>query len=307
MTEEADYVIVGGGTAGCVLAARLSEGGRHRVALLEAGGEDDSFWIRAPLGFGRLYDDPRYNWRYEGEPEAGLDGARPFLPRGKVLGGTGSINGLIHSPAHRSDFDLWRDLGNAGWSYDEVLPFFDKARAALLGTFAHDDQGDDARQSNLPRHALADAFIAGAGQAGFAAGMHSDRTDEDTFAYNLAAIRNGRRSSSATAYLHPARSRPNLRVLLHATAKRIVFEGARASEVEYTCGGQTRSIKALREVIVAGGTYNSPALLQRSGIGPQALLQAHAIPWWPRPREWERTCRITSPSGAHTGARSPSP
>jgi len=271
-----DYVVVGAGSAGCVLAARLSQCGRHRVALVEAGGEDASFWIHAPLGFGKLYDDPRYNWRYEGEPEPELGGARPYLPRGKVLGGTGSINGMIHSPPHRADFDHWRDLGNHGWGYDDVRSYFDRAADCSFEA-ASRASGGSLHVERMPPHPLADAFIEAGAHAGFGRHEVADGESEDGFAYNDVAIRNGRRCSSATAYLRPARRRANLAVILHATARRIVFAGRRAAGVEYVCDGRVHAIEARREVIVTAGTYGSPALLQRSGIGDAAFLRERGI------------------------------
>ncbi len=277
-TDEVDYVIVGAGSAGCVLAARLSESGKYRVAIIEAGGEDRSFWIHAPIGFGRLYDDARYNWLYESEPEFGLDGARQFLPRGKTLGGTSSINGMIYSRGQRRDFDHWRDLGNTGWGYADVEPFFEKAEDNELGAAYGRPVGGPMHVSNLPRNELADAFIQAGVQAGYDETDLRDGSHEEGFGYNQLTIRGGRRCSAAVAYLHPARRRSNLRVITDALAVRILFRGREATGVEYLLGGETRTIQARKEVIVSSGAFNSPQLLQRSGIGSSGLLRKFGIP-----------------------------
>lgn len=277
-SDEVDYVIVGAGSAGCVLAARLSESRKYQVALLEAGGTDKSFWIHAPIGFGKLYDNAQYNWLYESEPEAGLDGARQFLPRGKTLGGTSSINGMIYSRGQRRDFDHWRELGNVGWSYAEVEPYFSKIEDNELGAAYGRPVGGPMHVGNLPRNELADAFVQAGLEAGYARTDLRDGSHEDGFGYNQLNIRKGRRCSAAVAYLHPARHRGNLRVETHALVSRVLFRGSEAIGVEYRMGDQTRVIKARKEVIVSSGAFNSPQLLQRSGIGPGALLAQHGIP-----------------------------
>jgi choline dehydrogenase len=273
-----DYVVVGAGSAGCVLAARLSESGAHQVALLEAGGEDKSFWIHAPLGFGKLYDDPKYNWLFESEPEAELANARQFLPRGKVLGGTSSINGMIYSRGQRRDFDHWQQLGNAGWGYDDVEQYFTKAEDNELGAGKHRGAGGPLRVSNIPRNELADAFINAGLEAGYSATAIDDGAHEDGFGYNQLTIRDGRRCSTAVAYLHPVRKRKNLSVIVESLATKVLFRGRDAVGVEYTRNGVTHKIMARREVIVSGGAFNSPQLLQLSGIGPRELLEKHGVP-----------------------------
>lgn len=275
---EFDYVVVGGGTAGCVVAARLSESGAHSVALVEAGGEDDSFWIRAPIGYGKLYDDPQYNWLYESEAEPELAGGRSYLPRGKVLGGTGSINGMIYVRGQREDFDAWRQLGNTGWGYDEVLPYFKKSEDYVSGADAFHGAGGPIRVEYTRRHELADAFIAAGVQAGYPRNEDVNGASADGFGYNQVTIKDGRRSSTAIDFLRPARRRANLKVILHAHATRIVFRDGRAAGVEVRRGGTLQSVSARREIVLAGGTFNSPQLLQASGVGPASLLRSHGIP-----------------------------
>jgi len=274
-----DYVVVGAGTAGCVVAARLAESGRYRVALIEAGGDDDKFWIRAPLGYGRLYGDPRYTWLYESEPEAGWGGTTSLQPRGKVLGGTGSINGMLHLRGQREDFDAWRDAGSAGWGYDEVLPYFKKFEDHELGPDPYRGVGGPVRVSRMPPHPLADAFIAAAQEAGHARNDDFNGATQDGFGYNQLTTRNGERCSTSVAYLWPARHRSNLRVFTRVLALRVLFDGAQATGVEVRRSGDnaTRQIRASREVIVSGGSFNSPQLLQLSGIGPAPLLARHGI------------------------------
>ncbi len=278
---EADYVIVGAGSAGCVLAARLSESGKHRVALLEAGGEDDNFWIRVPLGVGLLTEDPtlgRYIWSYEGEPEPGLEGRRVPQPRGKVLGGTGSINGMTYVRGQREDYDHWRALGNIGWGFEDVLPYFIRSEDHELGAGTYHGTGGPTRVSIAPRHEMGDALIEAAQQAGFTRNDDYNGAVQDGFGYDQVNIRDGRRDSTVDGYLKPARGRANLQVITGALARRVLVEGGRAVGVEYLRNGAPERIMARAEVIVAAGSFNTPQLLQLSGIGPGKLLQDHGIP-----------------------------
>lgn len=272
-----DYVIVGAGSAGCVLAARLSEAGDHRVAVLEAGGSDRDFWITAPLGLGKLYDHPKYNWLYETEPEKELAGTRRFQPRGKVLGGTSSINGLVHIRGNREDFNYWRQLGNVGWGYDDVLPYFKRSEDYPDGDAAYHGRGGPLKLSRDGPHELADAFIAAAIEAGHERSSDFNGAMQDGFGYDQVTIRNGRRSSCAVAYLRPASRRRNLRIIDNALASRIVFHDRQAVGVEFRRGGETFMIRARREVIVSAGSFNSPQLLQLSGVGPQDLLRENGV------------------------------
>ena len=273
-----DYVIVGAGSAGCVLANRLSASGAHRVLLLEAGGEDRNPWIHVPLGYGKLFRNPDVNWMWESEPEPRLDGRRIMQPRGKVLGGSSSINGLIYIRGQREDFELWRQLGNTGWGFDDVLPYFRRAEDQANGEDEfHGTGGPLAVCDPTEPHPLCDAFIAAAGETGLPHRRDFNREDQEGAGYYQMTARRGRRCSAAVAYLHPARRRPNLTVLTGATASRIRFEGRRAVGVEFRRDGRTQVARAAGEVIVATGALASPPLLERSGVGDGAILRRHAV------------------------------
>jgi choline dehydrogenase len=276
--EEFDYVVVGAGTAGCVVAARLSESADCRVALIEAGGEDRGFWIDTPLGFGRLWDDPKVNWRYESEPEPELAGGKSYLPRGKVLGGTGTINAMVYVRGQRQDFERWRSLGNIGWGYDDVLPYYKRSEDNERGADAWHAVGGPMRVSDMPRHELTDAFIEAGVQAGYPRNPDFNGASQDGFGYNQVTIRDGRRGSTSIEFLRPAMRRANLKVLTHALATRILFEDRQARGVEFIRDGALVQVLARREVILCGGSFNSPQLLQVSGVGPATLLAQHGIP-----------------------------
>ena len=273
-----DYVIVGAGSAGCVLANRLSACGRHRVLLLEAGGRDRNPWIHIPLGYGKLFTDPKVNWLYESEPEAELGDRRVMQPRGKVLGGSSSINGLLYVRGQPEDFDHWRQLGNTGWSFDDVLPYFRKAEDNGRGADDLHGAGGPLSVSDVSApHPLCEAFIAAAQEAGFPRNDDFNGPSQDGAGYFQLTARNGRRCSTAVGYLRPARRRPNLTVVPDAAATRILFEGRRAVGVEYRQGTELRTAGAAAEVIVAAGAIASPQLLQLSGLGPAALLGEFGI------------------------------
>jgi len=273
-----DYIVVGAGSAGCVLANRLSESGRHSVLLLEAGGRDNKIWIHIPIGYGKLFKDARVNWMYQTEPEPELDGRQVFQPRGKVLGGSSSINGLIYIRGQREDFDRWRQLGNGGWSYDDVLPFFKKAENQQHGADEFHATGEPLSVSD-PRqtHPLCDAFIAAAEQAGVPRNADFNGAKQEGAGYFQTTTRGGRRASTAVCYLNPAKARSNLRVETDAQAEKILFEGKRAAGVVYRQHGAQRTARARREVIVSSGAFNSPQLLQLSGVGPADLLRKHGV------------------------------
>jgi len=254
-----DYVIVGAGSAGCVLANRLSE--KSTVLLLEAGPRDTSFWIHVPLGYGKLFARTDINWAYESEPEPALNGRRIFTPRGKVLGGSSSINGLVYIRGQPEDFDGW---GIPGWDFRSLEPYFRKAEGEL-------------KVSDLERHELSDAFIASARALGIPPTDDFNGPSQEGTGYYRATAHQGRRRSTAVAYLRPAQKRSNLRVETKALATRVLFEGKRATGVEYRQHGELKKALA-KEIILSGGTFNSPQLLQLSGVGPRALLEKHGIP-----------------------------
>jgi choline dehydrogenase-like flavoprotein len=277
-TDSFDYIVVGAGSAGCVLANRLTASGRHRVLLLEAGGHDRHIWIHIPLGYGKLFSDRKVNWLYTSEPEAELDNRQIIQPRGKVLGGSSSINGLLYIRGQPADFDHWRQLGNSGWSFEDVLPYFRRAEDQARGEDAlHGVDGPLAVSDVCEPHPLCEAFIAAAQQAGFPRNDDFNGPTQEGAGYFQLTARHGRRCSTAVGYLRQARRRPNLAVVPNALASRILFSGRRAVGVEYRCGGATRIAHANAEVIVAGGAFNSPQLLQLSGLGPAALLKSCGI------------------------------
>jgi choline dehydrogenase len=276
--EPFDYIVVGAGSAGCVLANRLTACGRHRVLLLEAGGNDRNIWIHIPLGYGKLFSNAKVNWLYASEPEADLNNRAIIQPRGKVLGGSSSINGLLYIRGQAADFDHWRQLGNAGWSFEDVLPYFRRAEDQERGGDALHGVGGPLAVSNVCEpHPLCEAFIAAAQQAGFPRNDDFNGPTQEGAGYFQLTARNGRRCSTAVGYLRQARRRPNLAIVSNALASRILFAGRRAVGVEYRHGGVMRTAHADGEVIIAGGAFNSPQLLQLSGLGPAALLSSLGI------------------------------
>jgi choline dehydrogenase len=273
---EFDYVIVGAGSAGCVLANRLSADGSNSVLLLEAGPKDTNLWIHVPLGYGKLFKEKTVNWMYQTEPEPGLDGRSVFQPRGKVLGGSSSINGLLYVRGQHEDYDRWRQRGNAGWGYDDVLPYFKKAEDQQRGADQYHGAGGPLPVSNLG-HPLSAAFIDAAAETGLPINPDFNGATQEGAGFFQTTTRGGRRASTAVAYLRPASGRSNLRVETAALAQRILFEGRRARTVEYRQGGALRTASARKEILVSGGAYNSPQLLQLSGVGPAQLLKQHGI------------------------------
>ncbi|HEX6268058.1 MAG TPA: GMC family oxidoreductase N-terminal domain-containing protein, partial [Burkholderiales bacterium] len=270
------YVIVGAGSAGCVLANRLSEDPTCKVLLLEAGPRDTDRWIHVPLGYGKLFSRTDINWAYESEPEPALNGRRVFTPRGKVLGGSSSINGLVYIRGQREDFDGW---GLPGWRFDELLPYFRKSENQSRGADAWHGVGGPLEVGDLPdRHELCDAFIAAALANGIPRNDDFNGAAQEGAGYYQATACKGRRCSAATGYLRPAEKRPNLRIEVNAHATKILFSGKKATGVQYRQDGRLCAVSASREVILAGGAFNSPQLLQLSGIGPAALLAQHGIP-----------------------------
>ena len=274
-----DFIIVGAGSAGCVLANRLTASGRHRVLLLEAGPANRHPWLHIPLGYGKLFTDTRYNWCYSTEPQPECADRNVIAPRGKVLGGSSSINGLIYIRGQAEDFDHWRQLGNTGWSSDDVLPYFRKAEDNERGADAHHGAGGPLGVSNIrDEHPLARAFIEASVQCGYPRNDDFNGAAQEGAGFYQNTMRGGVRSSTAAAYLKPARGLGNLTVVPQALATRILFDGHRATGIEYTVGNETRTAQAAVEVIASGGAFNSPQLLQLSGLGPAELLQSLGIP-----------------------------
>jgi choline dehydrogenase len=277
-TSEFDYVIVGAGSAGCVLANRLSADGKHSVLLLEAGPKDTNFWIHVPLGYGKLFKEKTVNWMYQTEPEPGLNGRQVFQPRGKVLGGSSSINGLLYVRGQHEDYDRWRQRGNAGWGYDDVLPYFKKAENQQRGGDKYHGVGGPLPVSDW-RHAdpLSEAFVAAAAETGIPTNSDFNGAAQEGAGFFQTTTRRGRRASTAFSYLRPAKGRRNLHVETGALAQRLLFEGRRARAVEYRQNGELRAARARKEILISGGAYNSPQLLQLSGIGPAELLKTLGI------------------------------
>jgi choline dehydrogenase len=274
-----DYIIVGAGSAGCVLTNRLTESGKHRVLLLEAGPPNLHPWLHIPLGYGRLFTNTRYNWCYQTEPQPECHGRNVIAPRGKTLGGSSSINGLIYIRGQAEDFDHWRQLGNTGWSHDDVLPYFRKAEDNERGASEHHGAGGPLGVSDVrDRHPLAAAFIEAAQQCGYPRNDDFNGAAQEGAGFYQNTMRGGVRSSTAAAYLKPARHRGNLTVISEALASRVLFDGRRATGVEYMIGNEKRTAQANIEVLVAGGAFNSPQLLQLSGLGPASLLGSLGIP-----------------------------
>lgn len=274
-----DYIIVGAGSAGCVLADRLSADGQYRVLLLEFGGSDRSILIQMPAALAYPLNSKRWNWGYESEPEPRLNGRRLNCPRGKGLGGSSSINGLVYVRGNALDFERWQDQeGARGWGYANVLPYFKRAEGRAEGGNAY--RGGDGPlstsygQLDNPLH---QAWLDAATQAGYALTEDYNGFRQEGFGRMDMTVRDGARCSTAKAYLYAARRRSNLKVVQRALATRILFEGTRAVGIEYERGGQLHRLRASREVILSGGPINSVQLLKLSGIGPAAELQAHGI------------------------------
>ncbi len=273
-----DYVIVGAGSAGCVLANRLSEDPKTTVLLLEAGGPDEKREIRIPAVFSKLFKTS-CDWAYYTEPQPRLNNRKLFWPRGKVLGGSSSINAMVYIRGHRCDYDRWQSLGNAGWSFAEILPYFKKAEDQERGACEYHGVGGPLHVEDLRYiNPLSRAFVAAAHQAGLPWNTDFNGAAQEGVGYYQVNQKRGQRHSTADAYLKPALGRPNLSIRTHAQAARLVFHGTRAAGVEHVQNGKSHEAGATREVILCGGTINSPQLLMLSGIGPADHLRALGIP-----------------------------
>ncbi len=276
-TRSYDYVIVGAGSAGCVLAARLSADGA-RVLVLEAGGRDRHWLLHVPLGVGKVWHDPRFNWSYMSEPEPNLGGRRIFHPRGKVVGGSSSINMMAYVRGHRGDYDRWRQMGLDGWSYADVLPYFKRAQNfAEASTGFHGTDGPWNIQTTTIDDPIIETFFEAATGAGYTLAEDYNGAVQDGFARLQVNVHQGRRRSAADAYLHPSLGRPNLDLEVRAHVTRVILDGGRAVGVDYVRGGRTHRVGATREVILSGGAINSPQVLMLSGIGPADHLTATGI------------------------------
>jgi choline dehydrogenase len=275
---EADFIVVGAGSAGCAVAARLSEDPVTRVLLLEAGGEDFNRWIHIPLGFGKTFADPSVNWCYETEPDPGAGDRRVFWPRGKVLGGSSSINGMVYIRGQAEDFDHWRQLGNTGWSFDDVLPYFRRSEHQTRGANRFHGTDGPLCVSDVAQHPICEGFIAATTGLGFPSNDDFNGASQDGVGYHQTTTRNGKRCSTAVGYLRPAMQRANLKVVTGALTEKIRCEGRRAVGVTFRQHGGLCTARAAREVILCGGAVNSPQLLMLSGIGPQQHLAGFGIP-----------------------------
>ncbi len=271
---EYDYIIVGAGSAGCVLANRLSTNPANKVLLLEAGPKDRNFWIHIPLGFGKNVNNPGVNWCYQAEPEPNCRNQSYFLPRGRVLGGSSSINGMVYVRGQVQDFDHWAQLGNRGWSYDDVLPYFKRSEDNSRGESDVHGAGGPLSVSDLTEtNQLSDTLIKAGEQIGIPRNDDINGLVQEGIGYHQATIRGGRRCSTAVAFLDPARDRSNLHIVTDALVKRVLLEGGRATGVAYDIGGTEHKAIAGREVILCGGAFNSPQVLELSGIGQPDRLR----------------------------------
>jgi choline dehydrogenase len=276
--EEFDFIIVGAGSAGCVLANRLSENRSHRVLLIEAGGSDRRFWIRTPIGYGITFFDPTVNWRFNGEKDPGLNNRDIYVPRGKVLGGSSSINAMVYCRGAKSDFDDWRDAGNTGWGWSDVKPAFEAIERHVLKDGSVQGNGPltiSDRQHDY--HPMKRHFVGAARDADLPILNDTVGQGDEGFGPYLINTRNGLRCSSSDAFLRPAMSRSNLMVLTNAHVTKVIFDGKKAVGVNYTKNGTQHEVRTRREVILSAGAIQSPHVLQLSGIGPGAVLQDFGI------------------------------
>ncbi|MBO6538261.1 MAG: GMC family oxidoreductase N-terminal domain-containing protein [Rhizobiaceae bacterium] len=272
--QEFDFIVVGAGSAGCVVANKLTANGRYSVLLLEAGGTDRRFFVQMPLGYGKTFFDARINWRYQAEPDPGLAGNADWWPRGKLLGGSSSINAMVWIRGQRADYDGWRDAGNIGWGFDDLLPVFRSIEHDQLGGDELRGQGGPVHVSDITPfvHPLVRSYLKAAEQTGLSLSGNLSCADAETAGIYQISTKGGRRMSSARAFLRPALRRPNLKLVTNALATKIRFDGKRATGIEYRIANRSFSAKARCEVILCGGSVNSPQLLELSGIGDPDVL-----------------------------------
>ncbi len=278
-TEAFDYIVVGAGSAGCAVANRLSADPRNKVLLLEAGGRDLNPWIHVPVGYFKTIHNPSVDWCYETQPDAGLNGRSIKWPRGKVLGGSSSINGLLYVRGQAEDFNHWRQLGNVGWAYDDVLPYFMKAEDQERGSDDYHGEGGPLKVSNIRgKRDICEAFISACEEVGIPRTDDFNGENQEGVSYFQQTAHKGRRCSSAVAYLKPARGRKNLKIETKALVKKVAFTGNRASGVSYNKSGKDKLALAKAEIVLCSGAINSPQLLNLSGIGDGSQLTKLGIP-----------------------------
>jgi choline dehydrogenase len=277
---EFDFIVVGAGSAGCVLANRLSADGKNTVLLLEAGGSDRSPLIQVPLGYGLTFADPKYNWGYHTEPDTALNGRSSYWPRGKVLGGSSSLNAMVYIRGQQGDYDDWAAAGNPGWAWEDVLPYFKKSEDHVWGASEHHGAGGEMRVSDFADqvHPLCERFLQAGAALGFPRTQDFNGQTKEGFGLWQMTIRNGVRESASNAFLRPALGRSNLTLKTHAHVTRVLLDGKKAVGVACLVRGAAQTFKARKEVILSGGAINSPQLLQLSGIGDSALLSQHGVP-----------------------------
>ncbi len=276
---DADFIVVGAGSAGCVLANRLSANPRHKVILLEAGGKDTNPWIHIPVGYFKTIHNPKVDWCYKTEPDPGLNGRSIEWPRGKVLGGSSSLNGLLYVRGQPQDYDRWRQMGNTGWGWDDVLPLFKRAENNERGADDyHGDEGPLSVSNMRIQRPITDAWVAAAQAAGYKFNPDYNGAEQEGVGFFQLTSKNGRRCSAAVAYLNPIKSRENLQIITHAQVEKVIFDGKRATGVTYTDrSGTLQTIKANKEIILCGGAINSPQIMMLSGLGEAAQLAENGI------------------------------